>query len=69
MAKAAIVSRMESSLTAEEVKRIVATVSDDEATGLAAWYAGISRAVASFPAADLKDVVPPLRSVPGPLAR
>ena len=43
------------------------TISDDEATALAAWYANLARLVAAFPEDDLKGVEPPLRSVPGPL--
>ncbi len=39
----------------------------DEAEALAAWYSSLARGVAAFPAADLRRVEPPLRSVPGPL--
>jgi hypothetical protein len=57
-------------LSPEEVRRILSfTISDQDATAMAAWYANLSRAVALFPAGDLKDVEPPLRSVAGPAAR
>jgi hypothetical protein len=52
-----------------EVRSIVSPpISDEEAEALATWYANLSRAVAEFPAADLKDVEPPLRSIAGPKA-
>jgi hypothetical protein len=43
-------------------------LSDEEAQALAAVYASLARNVAAFPSADLKQVEPPLRSVPGPHA-
>ena len=49
------------------VREIVGVeLSDDEARALAAWYAGLARSVDAFPADDLKQAEPPLRSVPGP---
>jgi hypothetical protein len=56
---------MESPLRPTDVKRIIA-VSDEDAEALATWYTNLSRAVTAFPAADLKDVEPPLRSIAGP---
>ena len=54
----------------ETVRRVVgAELSDEEAEALLGWYATIARGVAAFPASDLKDVEPPLRSVPGPPSR
>lgn len=50
----------------EEIKRIVPRVTDQEAQALADWYAALANAVREFPASDLKDVEPPLRSVAGP---
>jgi hypothetical protein len=52
----------------EEVRQIVGVeLSDAEAEALAAWYANLARAVAAYPAEDLKRIEPPLRSVPGPV--
>ncbi len=60
---------MDDSLKPEEARRILGVgVSDEDAAALATWYANLSRSVAAFPAADLKDVEPPLRSIAGPKA-
>jgi hypothetical protein len=49
------------------VRRIIGTpLSDTEATALIDWYRGVSAAVAAYPEADLRNVEPPLRSMPGP---
>lgn len=54
-------------MTADEVARIVAGgISADEAQALMDWYAALAANVARFPAADLKQVEPPLQSTPGP---
>jgi hypothetical protein len=53
-------------MTPEDVERLVPAVSRQEAEALAEWYAGLARAVAAFPEADLKGLEPPLRSTPGP---
>jgi hypothetical protein len=55
-------------MQAEEVKRVVASATDEEAAALVTWYANLSAAVAQFPASELKDVEPPLRSIGGPKA-
>lgn len=56
-------------LTRDVVRQIVGGgVSDDAAGVLLETYGNLSRAVAAFPAADLKAVEPALRSMPGPLA-
>jgi hypothetical protein len=43
-------------------------VTDAEAEALAAYYATLAKAVAGFPSEQLREVEPPLRSVPGPRA-
>jgi hypothetical protein len=51
----------------ELVKHVVGVeLTDEEASALANWYANLARSVAAFPGADLKQVEPPLRSIPGP---
>jgi hypothetical protein len=51
-----------------DIRRIVGVdLSDAEAEALAALYANIAGGVADFPADDLKQTEPPLRSVPGPV--
>jgi hypothetical protein len=53
----------------EDLATVIGTpLSDEEAAQLSAWYAALSRAISAFPAADLKAVEPPLRSIPGPAA-
>jgi len=55
------------SLSTEEIRRIIGVeLSAQDAEALAAWYASFARGVAAFPAADLRRVEPPLRSMPGP---
>jgi hypothetical protein len=54
-------------LSPDEVRRRIGTpLTDMEARALADWYASLSAAVAGFPTPHLKEVEPPLRSVPGP---
>jgi hypothetical protein len=54
-------------LTPDEVRRRLASeATDAEVATLVEWYAATARAVASFPADDLRAVEPPLRSTPGP---
>ena len=54
-------------LNADAVRQIIGTpLTDREAAALREWHTALSRAVAAFPAADLKAVEPPLHSVPGP---
>jgi hypothetical protein len=54
---------------ADWVRQVVGGgVSESEAAALAAYYATLAKAVAAFSTAELRDVEPPLRSVPGPLA-
>jgi cytochrome c553 len=54
----------------DEIRQMVGVeLSEQDAEALAAWYAGFARGVAAFPAADLKRVEPPLRSVPGPVVQ
>ena len=63
------VTIMSEPLLPQRVREIVGVeLTDQEADGLAAWYAGLARGVAAFSATDLKRVEPPLRSVPGPTA-
>jgi hypothetical protein len=52
--------------SAELVRRLLPELdlTDAEADDLAANYAALSRAVADFPFAELRQVEPPLRSVP-----
>jgi hypothetical protein len=51
----------------DEIRRVVGgELSDAEAAALADWYDALARLVAAFPEAHLKQVEPPLRSVPGP---
>ena len=58
---------MAESLPAQQVRDIVGVeLSEQDAGALAGWYAGFARGVAGFPAADLKRVEPPLRSIAGP---
>jgi len=58
------------SLSGDEIRRVLGIeLEEREVEALAGWYAGFARGVAAFPAADLKRVEPPLRSVPGPNAR
>ena len=47
---------------------IGAELSAAQADALAAYYAGLSQAVATFAADQLRAFEPPLRSVPGPTA-
>jgi len=52
----------------QEMQRLLGVeLTIDEAEALAAWYSSLARGVAAFPAADLRRVEPPLRSVPAPL--
>ena len=53
-------------LSPEQVRQQLPEATPEEAAALAEWYAGIARAVAAFPADDLKRVEPALRSTPGP---
>jgi hypothetical protein len=54
-------------LSTEEVIRAVGVeLSPEEAKALADLYASLAEKVAAFPADDLKQVEPPLRSTPGP---
>jgi hypothetical protein len=58
---------MSLSLTPDEVRRVVGLeLSDQEVAALIEGYASLERNVAAFPAADLKRVEPPLRSIAGP---
>lgn len=50
----------------EQIKRVVPRITDEEAHALATWYSSIAAAVGKFPAADMKNVEPPLRSVAAP---
>jgi hypothetical protein len=57
------------SVTIDQIREIVGVeLSEAEAQALAESYAGLARNVARFPAADLKAVEPPLRSIAGPRA-
>jgi hypothetical protein len=52
----------------EDVRAIMGVeLSDDDAKALAAAYASLARGVAAFPADDVRNVEPPLRSIPGPV--
>ncbi len=54
----------------DEIRQVVGIeLSEQDAEALRGWYASFARGVAAFPAADLKRVEPPLRSVPGPVGR
>ena len=54
-------------LTADDIRRLIdASMTDTQASSLAAWYEALSAAVARFPQDDLRGVEPPLRSTPGP---
>ncbi len=58
-----------SELTPARVRESVgAAVTEVQARGLAEWYAALVRDLAAFPEADLREVEPPLRSMPGPTA-
>jgi hypothetical protein len=58
---------MVDSLNPEDIRQLLESrIAEEDAAALATWYAALARGVAAFPAADLKDVEPPLRSVPGP---
>ena len=60
---------MSDPLLPPQVREIVGVeLADQDAAALSAWYAGFASGVAKFPAADLKQVEPPLHSVPGPMA-
>ena len=51
----------------EVVRQIVGVeLSDQEAAALADWYANLVTSLAVLPQAELKELEPPLRSVPGP---
>jgi hypothetical protein len=51
----------------EEIRRILGVaLTSEETQALANWYAAQAKLVAEFPADALKQVEPPLRSVPGP---
>lgn len=53
----------------EVVRQIIgADLTDEETAALVDWYTNLARGVARFPATDLEQVEPPLRSVPGPSA-
>jgi hypothetical protein len=59
---------MTETLSVDVVRQIVGSeLAEQEAEALADWYATFARAVAAFPAADLKLVEPPLRAVAGPM--
>ena len=61
-------SRVAEPVAAGEIRRVIGVeLSADEVDALAAWYAGFADGVAAFPAAELRPVEPPLRSVPGPV--
>lgn len=63
-------SRVPESLSNAAVREIVGIdLAEPDAEALGGWYAGFARGVAAFPAADLKRVVPPLVSTPGPVVR
>jgi hypothetical protein len=53
-------------LSAEQVKQLLPDyrLTDADAEALAAIAAAMSRAVAAFPYTELRQVEPPLRSVP-----
>ena len=53
-------------LSAEQIKQLLPehALSDSDAQALAATYATLVRAVQAFPYAELRQVEPPLRSVP-----
>lgn len=55
----------QSPLSSEYVRQCVpGEIGADEAEALAAWYAALSAAVAAFAGEELRQVEPPLRSVP-----
>jgi hypothetical protein len=57
------------SASPDEIRQVLGVeISAQDVEALAAWHAGFARGVAAFPAADLRRVEPPLRSVPGPVA-
>jgi len=52
---------------AQHVREVIGTqLTDAEAEALAAYYEALSRAVQTFATDELRNVEPPLRSVPGP---
>ena len=54
-------------MTAQHVREVIGTqLTDAEAEALAAYYEALSRAVQTFATDELRNVEPPLRSVPGP---
>jgi hypothetical protein len=56
-------------LVPQQVRDVVGVeLSEQAVQALVNWYAGFARGVAAFPAADLRRVEPPLRSIAGPLA-
>lgn len=59
-----------SPLSPEDVRKLVGMqMTDTEANALAAWYAPLRAALAAFPEADLRQVEPPLHSIPAPRPR
>jgi hypothetical protein len=51
----------------EEIRRLIgADLSLQELQALIDWYTAQAKLVAGFPADDLKEVEPPLRSIAGP---
>jgi hypothetical protein len=54
-------------VTVQYVRAVIGTeLTDAEAEALAAYYEALSRAVQTFATDALRNVEPPLRSVPGP---
>ena len=54
-------------MTVQHVREVIGTrLTDAEAEALAAYYEALSRAVQTFATDELRNVEPPLRSVPGP---
>ena len=54
-------------MTVQYVREVIATpLSDADAEALAAYYEALARAVQTFATDELRNVEPPLRSVPGP---
>ncbi len=52
----------------DEIRRVIPNASSDEARALVDWCIALRRNLNVFPAEDLRQVEPPLRSTPGPRA-
>ena len=54
-------------LSADIIRDLVQSpLTDAEAQALADWYANLTRGLDAFPIEELRQVEPPLRSMPGP---